>query len=584
MDSMPEIDRSFEQSKLLVTAIEEKAKWMPNDTYMRYPRKDWETVGYRTISCMQYARAIDKVAYWLDELLGKTTQSDTIAYSGPNDPRYAIMMPAAIKTGRKVGFEYPYTNTDNTLIICYKILIPDGRNTSEGLQALVASTDCKAWVHAADDAEGPPISKDSQLQQLALPSLDWVLSSEAQDQYPYDKTFQEAAHDVILIIHTSGTTGVPKPIYHTNGMWSAMGSLNVLSQRYWPRGIAHDGWLGKIALDCCAPQWLAGLMNMIGCPAFMDSPCVALPPDAVGLTPELFKKIMKMNRIDGIKCPPQTIVTLYEDPEARALLKTLKFVMYLGAALDRAIGDDLCQYTRLTPLIGSTETGDQFSVRPADRKLWHTHGFVPENGSKMIRLDAADGGADDFHELILERRNNADDMFQPAFWNPAFKGIDRIETKELYTPIADSDGGTRWVFSARKDDLTKLSWLAKFHAQDIEARIQQHPNVKSVCVGGEGRPAPYVIVEPKEGILDRISETQLLDDLYASVIAKTNDVDIQEIQIPRETLLTAKREKPFRRNLKQVVQRKGVEEDYQDEIEQAYLQLSKKEASAMASK
>jgi acyl-coenzyme A synthetase/AMP-(fatty) acid ligase len=435
-----------------------------------------------------------------------------------------------------------------------------------------------------DDVGGCPLDADSQLQQLALPSLDCILSGDAQDRYPYNKTFEEAAHDVIVIIHTSDTTGEPKPIYHTNGFWSAMGSLHVLSQRHWPRGIAHDEWMNKTALDCCAPQWLGGLMNMIICPAFVDSPCVALPPDAIGLKPELFKKIMKLNRIDGIKCPPQTIVTLYEDPEARALLKSLKFVMYLGAALDRTIADDLCQYTRLTPLIGSTETGDQVSVRPADRKLWYTHGFVPENGSKMVRLDSADGGVDDFHELVLERRDNADDMFQPAFWNPDFQGVNRIETKELYTPIADSDGGTRWVFAARKDDLTKLSWLAKFHAGDIETRVQQHSNVKSVCVGGEGRPAPYVIVEPKEGVLDRIGETQLLDDLYATAIARTNDVDIQEIQIPRETLLVTKRDKPFRRNLKQVVQRKAVEEDYRVEIEQAYLQLSKKAVGAVASK
>jgi hypothetical protein len=323
---------------------------------------------------------------------------------------------------------------------------------------------------------------------------------------------------------------------------------------------------------------------MISCPAFMDSPCVMLPPDAVGVTPELFKKIMAMNRIDGLRCPPQTIVTLYEDPGARALLKTLKFILYMGAALDRSIGDDLCQHTILTPLIGSTETGDQFSVRPADRRLWYTHGFVPENGSKMVRLDTADGGVDDLHELILEGSNNIDDMFQPAFWNPAFQGVSRIETKELYTPIADSDGGTRWIFSARKDDLTKLSWLAKFHAQDIEIRVQQHPNVKSVCVGGEGRPAPYVIVEPREGVLDGMSEEHLLDELYATTIAKTNDVDIKEIQIPRDTLLAANREKPFRRNLKQVVQRKGVEEDYRIEIEQAYSRLSEREANAEASK
>lgn len=110
-------------------------------------------------------------------------------------------------------------------------------------------------------------------------------------------------------------------------------------------------------------------MNMMACPAFMYSPYVALPRDAVGLTPETFKNIMKMNRIDGLKCPPQTIATLYEDLEARSLLQSLKIVVYLGAALDRSIGHDLYQYTRLTPLIGSTETGDQFSIRPANRNL-----------------------------------------------------------------------------------------------------------------------------------------------------------------------------------------------------------------------
>jgi acyl-coenzyme A synthetase/AMP-(fatty) acid ligase len=103
MDFAPASSRYLKQSKLLITAIEDKAKWTPNDTYIRYPGKDWETEGYRTISCSQYARAIDKAAYWLDEQLGKATQADTIAYSGPSDPRYAIIMPAAIKTGRKLS-------------------------------------------------------------------------------------------------------------------------------------------------------------------------------------------------------------------------------------------------------------------------------------------------------------------------------------------------------------------------------------------------------------------------------------------------------------------------------------------------
>jgi long-subunit acyl-CoA synthetase (AMP-forming) len=88
--------------KLFIRAIEEKAQWIPNDTFMRYPPKNWETKGYQTISWGQWAKAIDKVAYWLDSQLGKAEESGTVAYFGPNDARYAIITPAVIKSGRRV--------------------------------------------------------------------------------------------------------------------------------------------------------------------------------------------------------------------------------------------------------------------------------------------------------------------------------------------------------------------------------------------------------------------------------------------------------------------------------------------------
>ncbi|KAH7400933.1 hypothetical protein DE146DRAFT_611638 [Phaeosphaeria sp. MPI-PUGE-AT-0046c] len=543
--------------RLLINAIEERAKYTPNYTFMHYPSKDWHNKGYRTITLSQYANAIDRVAHWLDDQLGDAVSSNTVAYHGPNDPRYAIIVPAVIKTGRR-------------------ILIPDGRNTSEGLQALLSSTDCKTWLYAGDDTGGTLVDEQTVDRTLNVPSVEWILHPGEQISYPYNKTFEQAAHDVIVIIHTSGTTGVPKPIYQTNGMWTAMGNHETLSQRHWPRGLSHDSWMGRTTLDCCAPQWLGGLLNTIISPVYYKSPVVILPSDATSITPAVFKRLMSFNIIESIKCPPQTIVTLYEDLESRALLKSLKSLLYVGAALDRSIGDDLCEHTRMTPLIGSTETGDQISIRPMSRKLWYTHSFVPEIGNTMIPIDSTDDTTSDIHELIIERtEDGADNVFQPAFWNPTFNGVDRIETKELYKPVTDLDGTTRWVFSARKDDLTKLSWLAKFHAADIESRIQQHPDVKSVFVGGEGRPAPYVIIEVKEGVLGCKTGEQVLEDVYATAIMKTNGVDIKEIRIPKETVLIATKDKPFRRNLKQVVMRKAVEEDYCNEIEQAYLQLAK---------
>lgn len=34
--------------------------------------------------------------------------------------------------------------------------------------------------------------------------------------YPYDKCFQEAKHEPLVVLHTSGTTAVPRPIVYTH--------------------------------------------------------------------------------------------------------------------------------------------------------------------------------------------------------------------------------------------------------------------------------------------------------------------------------------------------------------------------------
>jgi acyl-CoA synthetase (AMP-forming)/AMP-acid ligase II len=102
MGSVPEPTNAYPHGKLLINVIAEKAKRSPDDTYMRYPGLDWETTGYKSISWIQYASAIDKIAYWLDTHLGTVKETETIAYFGPNDARYAILIPASIKTRRKV--------------------------------------------------------------------------------------------------------------------------------------------------------------------------------------------------------------------------------------------------------------------------------------------------------------------------------------------------------------------------------------------------------------------------------------------------------------------------------------------------
>lgn len=48
-----------------------------------------------------------------------------------------------------------------------------------------------------------------------IPSVAELLATEY-PVFPYAKTYPEAAHDRLVILHTSGSTGIPKPIIWTH--------------------------------------------------------------------------------------------------------------------------------------------------------------------------------------------------------------------------------------------------------------------------------------------------------------------------------------------------------------------------------
>lgn len=55
-----------------------------------------------------------------------------------------------------------------------------------------------------------------------MPELNELLSEEAVPHYPYEKTFEQARLDPYLTLHTSGSTGLPKPIVTNHAFIAAM--------------------------------------------------------------------------------------------------------------------------------------------------------------------------------------------------------------------------------------------------------------------------------------------------------------------------------------------------------------------------
>lgn len=93
----------YRQKQLLPNIIDGMAKTRPEAIYAETPHSNvsYES-GYRQITYRHLANAINGVAWFLDEQLGPGRLHETLAYIGPNDLAYIMILLGAVKAGYKV--------------------------------------------------------------------------------------------------------------------------------------------------------------------------------------------------------------------------------------------------------------------------------------------------------------------------------------------------------------------------------------------------------------------------------------------------------------------------------------------------
>ena len=80
--------------------------------------------------------------------------------------------------------------------------------------------------------------KQRPLRLLDIPEIDELLDAESTEIFPYSKTFDEAVQDPFCVLHTSGTTGVPKPISWSHGLIGTMDAVRLLPPTEGDDGLA----------------------------------------------------------------------------------------------------------------------------------------------------------------------------------------------------------------------------------------------------------------------------------------------------------------------------------------------------------
>lgn len=115
------------------------------------------------------------------------------------------------------------------------------KNSTGGALAVLEAAKCNIWVKPCEQPCLPLVEdflRKRSMKVLDLPGTEDLLNAESVEPFSFSKTFDEAIQDPFCILHTSGSTGVPKPISWSHGLIGTMDAVRLLPPTEGDDGLA----------------------------------------------------------------------------------------------------------------------------------------------------------------------------------------------------------------------------------------------------------------------------------------------------------------------------------------------------------
>ncbi|KAL4929845.1 putative NRPS-like enzyme [Aspergillus undulatus] len=447
-----------------------------------------------------------------------------VALLGPSDLNYLVLLLAVTKLG-------------------HAGLLLSTRISVEAHVSLIGKTNAQhIFVHASlkDTAEKVK-ERVPELQVHDIPSeesYDYLIPDEPIDTNLLSHLDPEVeAKHLAWIIHSSGSTGLPKPIFQTQraAVKNYAGNMNMRGLITLP--LYHNHGI------CCLFRTIYSCKTL-----HLYNP--GLP-----LTSQYLVDIMRSYSFEIFYGVPYALKLLAESKEGIAALADLKAVMFGGSPCPDSLGNLLVENgVNLIAHYGSTETGQLMtSVRPRDDKTWDW--LRPSAAvKKFLRMEERYPGV--YESVVLDgwpskvMSNRPDGAYA---------------TKDLFLKHPEMEA---YKYYSRLDDTITLVNGEKVIPLDLEGRVRQLGVVADALVFGVGKSSIGLAVfrAPDAAYL---ADDEIVKAIWPAV-EQANEILPAYGQLSKDMVRVLPPDTPYARTDKGTVIRQAFYRDFADLIEASY--------------